>query len=153
MPIDITTFIMLEKTTGNGWPGGRNISHIISFDEGHDRAYWRWVKHPKLSRFNASSVWIPEAPETALRDGLLMLIADGLEDESLRALIPYEPGSFGRVDLDRQRTNTVIADANLAAALSGCILHVISFPDSTLKGQSADGVQINIGQIPDFPTH
>jgi hypothetical protein len=141
MPIDITTFIMLEKTTGNGWPGGRNITHIISLDEGHDRAYWRWVKHPKLSRFNASSVWIPEAPETALRDGLLMLIADGLEDESLRALIPYEAGWFGRVDLDSSEPVHEKVFAQIGHALENHRVHLMTFSDSCVGDQTVDGFE------------
>jgi hypothetical protein len=148
MPIEITSFLMLEDKKYNGWAGGRNITHIISLDEGHDRAYWQWVKHPKLAKFKPSSVWIPEAPETALRDGLLMLIADGLEDVSLQALIPYENGSFGRVDLDRQPTISLPGVA-ISAALSDYIVHVISFPDASLRNQLVEGVVLNRGAIPD----
>ena len=149
MPIDITSFLMLEDKKSNGWGGGRNITHIISQDEGHDRAFWQWVKHPKLSRFKPSSVWIPEAPATALRDGLLMLIADGLEDLSLQALIPYESGSFGRVDLNRQPTTIRVPEVSISAALSDFIVHVVSFSDAALDNQTVEGVVLNRGALPD----
>lgn len=149
MPTDITSFLMLEDKKTNGWGGGRSITHIVSLDEGHDRAYWQWVKHPHLSRFNASSVWIPEAPQTALRDGLLMLIADGLEDHSLQALIPYETGSFGRVDLNRQSTLIHVPAVSISAALSDYIIHVVSFADGSLDNQVVEGVVLNRGAIPD----
>ena len=135
MPIDITSFLMLEDKKSNGWGGGRNITHIISLHEGHDRAYWQWVKHPKLSQFKPSSVWIPEAPETALRDGLLMLIADGLEDISLQALITYESGSFGRVDLTRSNSFNEDVESNIVSSLQNYEIRLLAFSDSTILGQ------------------
>ena len=124
---------MLESIQANGFGGGRDITHIIALDEGHDRFYWEWVKHPQMRKFGTSSVWIPEAPETALRDGLLMLIADGLGDKSLQALVPYVGGIFGRADLNRNEALPGGLSAEISHALVDHHIRLLTYQDSSIK--------------------
>lgn len=71
MAIDITAYLMLEKDSSAEFIGGRNITHILQLDEGHDRPVWQWVKFGS-KRLPKTSL-VPNSPQSILVDGLHML--------------------------------------------------------------------------------
>lgn len=71
MAIDITAYLMLEKDSSAEFIGGRNITHILQLDEGHDRPVWKWVKFG--SKGLPKTVLVPKSPQSILVDGLHML--------------------------------------------------------------------------------
>lgn len=81
MATEITGYLMLERTEMTTLSSNRTIDYIVSLDEGHDRPVWQWVKNPISG---SKSAWVPEKPDFILIDGLLMIIADGLQEPSLK---------------------------------------------------------------------
>ena len=71
MAINITAYVMLEKDSSAEFIGGRNVTHIIQLDEGHNRPVWQWVKFG--SKRLPKTGLVPNSPQTILVDGLHML--------------------------------------------------------------------------------
>lgn len=73
MAIDITAYLMLEKDSSADFISGRNFTHILQLDEGHDRPVWEWVKFDSKRLPKAGLV--PNSPQSILLDGLGLLSA------------------------------------------------------------------------------
>jgi hypothetical protein len=88
LPTEITALLLAEKISPKGTSLDQNIHYILKLDEGHDRPVWIWV-HNADQEVDAKRIspLVPEMPETILQDGLLLLIAEGLGDEGLRAAL------------------------------------------------------------------
>lgn len=64
---------MLEKDSLADFISGRNVTHILQLDEGHDRPVWEWVKFDSKRLPKAGLV--PNSPQSILLDGLRLLSA------------------------------------------------------------------------------
>jgi hypothetical protein len=83
---EITALLLAEKKSTRGTLLDQDIHFILKLDEGHDRPVWTWVHNvDRDGEAKRISPLVPEMPETILQDGLLLLIAEGLMDEGLRA--------------------------------------------------------------------
>jgi hypothetical protein len=88
MATDITALLVVDKNDSRGTLPSQNLHYILKLDEGHDRPVWIWVHNSdRDGEARRLSSLVPEAPETVLEDGLLLLIAEGLEEEGLRAAL------------------------------------------------------------------
>jgi hypothetical protein len=127
---------MLERKSAGDFIANRRIDHIIELDEGHDRPCWIWVKNGRATPLRGrSGCWIPESVETMLLDGLMMIVAEGLEDQSLIAQL--DDLRFGsNVDLSRSVSPAGFRDG-LAGALQDFVVNVVLFQDSTIISQVA----------------
>jgi hypothetical protein len=88
MATDITAYLLVDKNNSRGTIPDQNIHYILQLDEGHDRPVWTWVKNLDQDRDPKTiSPLVPEMPETMLQDGLLLMIAEGIMDEGLKATL------------------------------------------------------------------
>jgi hypothetical protein len=82
-----------------------------------------------------SQAWVPERPATILRDGLLMVLAEGIKNENIREAIA-----------SRQARRSVVIDLNYAPVKSETYtdfpeyfvdydITVVAFPGSSLLTQ------------------
>lgn len=108
MAVDITGYLLLEKDSSGDFIGGRNISHIIQLDEGHDRSVWEWIKAGDQKPMTKGHV--PSVTDRILLEGVEFLATFGQSSE-------------------------IVSDAALKAALDGYLLTVVFFADSSLAKQ------------------
>lgn len=75
MATDITGYLLLEKDSSPDFIGGRDITHIVQLDEGHDRPVWQWVKlnSERLPR----QANVPSGVDDILLEGIRFLAAKG----------------------------------------------------------------------------
>ena len=139
MAVEITGYLMLEEENVRSLLSNRTINYIISLDEGHDRPVWEWVKTPVRGK---KSAWVPEKPDTILLDGLLMMIADGLENPRLKPTIDtIRTGSNSLVDLNANLVGAALR-ANSLDVLKDFKICVVALPGSSLLAlsQHLDGL-------------
>ena len=105
---EITGYILLAKTSKEAFIFNREIDHIISLDEGHDRPVWSWVKSG--SKKVPKQGLVPSSVDQMLNEGLLMLVDGAFETK-----------------------NSSMAD--LPALLEGYSVKVVLFDGSTLSSQ------------------
>lgn len=108
MAIDITGYLLLEKGSSREFIGGRNITHILQLDEGHDRPVWEWLKARDAQPGTKGHV--PSTVERILVEGVEYLCGLGISK-------PTDSG------------------AGIKNALEGYLLTVVIFSDSTLATQ------------------
>jgi hypothetical protein len=143
VPQEITSYIMLETKNDSFLPG-RQVDLVIRLDEGHDRPFWQWVTLDGRSAVAQHSVWIPQKPETILQDALIMLIADGLQDESLLAIVDgLRNSTTGVVDLNFNPADRDL-HAGVSDALAGHIVNLVLLPGSSLA-KDADEILKTLG--------
>ena len=150
MATDITAFLLVEKNNSRGTIPDQNIHYILQLDEGHDRPVWTWVKNLDEDRNPKTiSPLVPEMPETMLQDGLLLMIAEGIMDEGLRAT------------LNNRRTGQArLYDLNLPAdgdfeslrdgipeALEALTVRLVRLPGCSIKPEGARVFSIEIASF------
>jgi hypothetical protein len=147
MATDITAFLLVDKNNSRGTIPDQNIQYILQLDEGHDRPVWTWVKNLDQDRDPKTiSPLVPEMPETILQDGLLLMIAEGIMDEGLRAT------------LNNRRTGQArLYDLNLPAegdfeslregipeALEALTVRLVRLPGCSIKPEKATELAITV---------
>ena len=144
MAKEITGFIILEKTNPESFIPKNDVQFILSLNEGHDRPIWEWMLNGANRDATKGSSLVPEKPETILLDGVLLLIADGLKDPSLLAMInQYRSGSSSLIDLNLFEVSVELR-AGLASALEGYIVNIVILPGSHLANNISDFSKLGI---------
>ena len=144
MAKEITGFLILEKTNPESFIPKNDVQFILGLNEGHDRPVWEWMLNGANSSTHKVSSLVPEKQETILLDGLLLLIADGLKDQSLLAMInQYRSGSSSLIDLNLFDV-TYELRSGLANALEGYIVNIVILPGSHLTNNISDFSRLGI---------
>jgi hypothetical protein len=137
MPKEITGFLILERSNPASFISTNDIQFILGLNEGHDRPVWEWMLNGSNTNAKRASTLVPEKVETVLLDGLLLLIADGLKDQSLLAKIDeFRRGPSSLIDLNHQIVPSELREG-IAGALEGFVVNVVILNESILK-TSAD---------------
>lgn len=144
MAKEITGFLILEKTNPESFIPTNDVQFILGLNEGHDRPLWEWMLNGAKGDATKVSSIVPEKPETILLDGLLLLIADGLKDPSLLAMIDqYRSGSSALIDLNLFEVTDELR-SGLASALEGYLVNIVILPGSHLKNNVSDFSKLGI---------
>ena len=123
-----TTIVGLTKVGSKG-QDGQGLEGLIILDEGHSRPSWSFANMGRASRS-----WVPEAPETMLLDGLLMLVTDYLKVPSLVAQIDNQVrNSKNLVDLNRNPISSAVR-SSIRPALADYTVLVVCLEGSFIPG-------------------
>jgi hypothetical protein len=147
MAIDITALLMVDKNDSRGTLPEQHLHYILKLDEGHDRPVWVWVHNsdrdidPKRL-----SPLVPESPETMLEDGILLLLAEGLRDEGLRATLDSRRNAPNRLydlhipeggDFEHLR-------ASIPEALESLTVRLVRLPGCSIKPEDAEALSVEV---------
>lgn len=144
MAKEITGFLILEKNNTESFIPTNDVQCILGLNEGHDRPVWQWMLNGSKRNVGRDSALVPEKPDTILMDGLLLLIADGLQDPSLIAKIDqYRSSATSLIDLN---LNAVVGDlrSGVANALEGYIVNIVLLPGSHLSNNVLEFSKLGI---------
>jgi hypothetical protein len=144
MSKEITGFLILENRNSGSFIPKNDVQFILGLNEGHDRPVWEWMLNCDTRSFGRKSTLVPEAQETVILDGLVLLIADGLQDESLLAKInQFRRSPSSLIDLN---SNKVPEDfrAGVASSLDGYMVNIVILPGSLLLKNVSDLANIGI---------
>jgi len=140
LPTEITALLLAEKVSPVGTFLDHNIHFILKLDEGHDRPVWVWVYNADQEvEAKRISPLVPEMPESILQDGLLLLIAEGLMDEGLRAsLNARRTGPSRLYDLNLpQEGDFETLRAGIPEALETVKLRLVRLPGCSITSEQA----------------
>ena len=147
MATDITALLVVDKNDSRGTLPSQNLHYILKLDEGHDRPVWIWVHNSdRDGEARRLSSLVPEAPETVLEDGLLLLIAEGLEEEGLRAALNGRRNGPNRLyDLNLPNGGDF---ANLRDGISESIapltVRLVRLPGCSMKSEDSETLDLQI---------
>jgi hypothetical protein len=147
MATDITALLLVDKNDSIGTLRDQNIHYILKLDEGHDRPVWIWVHNSDSEREQkGSSPLVPELVETILEDGLLLVIAEGLKDEGLRAALNPRRNGPGRLyDLhlpvggDFGQLRSGISDS-----LEEMTVRLVRLPGCSIRPEQATSLSVDV---------
>jgi hypothetical protein len=144
---DITAFLLVEKNNSRGTIPDQNIHYILQLDEGHDRPVWTWVKNLDQDRDPKTiSPLVPEMPETMLQDGLLLMIAEGVMDEGLRATLNNRRTGQARLydlNLPAEGDFESLRDG-IPEALESLTVRLVRLPGCSVKPEKATELAITV---------
>ncbi len=147
MATDITAFLLVEKNNSRGTIPDQNIHYILQLDEGHDRPVWTWVKNLDQDRDPKTiSPLVPEMPETMLQDGLLLMIAEGVMDEGLRATLNNRRTGQARLydlNLPAEGDFESLRDG-IPEALESLTVRLVRLPGCSVKPEKATELAITV---------
>lgn len=147
MPTDITALLLVSNNGSKGTLPDQTVDYILKLDEGHDRPVWVWVHNSETDvEPKRLSSLVPEMPETILEDGLLLLIAEGLRDEGLRAALNGRRSGPNRLyDLNLPDGGDF---ANLRAGIPESItpikVRLVRLPGCTIKPKEAEDLSLEV---------
>ena len=147
MATDITALLIVDKNDSRGTIPDQNIHYMLKLDEGHDRPVWVWVHNsdgevePKRL-----SPLVPEAPETMLEDGLLLLIAEGMRDEGLRAALNDRRNGPNRLyDLNLPNEGDFgKLRAGIPESIAPLTVRLVRLPGCSIKAEEAEALSIDV---------
>jgi len=137
---EITALLLAEKKSTGGTLRDQDIHFILKLDEGHDRPVWTWVYNANQDlETKRISPLVPEMPETILHDGLLLLIAEGLMDEGLRASLNSRRNGPSRLyDLNLPEAGDFEAlREGIPEALETLKLRLVRLPGCSISAEQA----------------
>jgi hypothetical protein len=144
---EITALLLAEKKESRGTLPDQNIHFILKLDEGHDRPVWIWVYNSD-SEVEAKRIspLVPQMPETILQDGLLLLIAEGLRDEGLRAALNSRRNGPSRLyDLNLPDEGDYGALRNgIREALASLNLRLVRLPGCSITAEQATANSLEV---------
>lgn len=150
MATEITALLIVDKNDSRGTLPDRNLHYILKLDEGHDRPVWIWVHNSdRDSEARKLSPLVPEAPETMLEDGLLLLIAEGLEDEGLRAALNVRRNGPTRLyDLNLPNGGDFASlRAGIAESIAPLTVRLVRFPGCSIDARAAEALPIDVASF------
>jgi hypothetical protein len=150
VPAEITALLIVHEIDSNDPSDlipGMDIRYMLKLDEGHDRPVWVWVQNSDqdVDPKNISPL-VPEMPETILEDGLLLLIAEGLKDEGLRASLNNRRSGKNRLyDLNLPTDGDFGSiRAGIPEALEAVSVKLVRFKDCTIKPEQAEAMGLEV---------
>jgi hypothetical protein len=150
MAIDITALLLVDKNVKRSTLPEQHLDYILKLDEGHDRPVWVWVHNSDRDGESGNlSPLVPEAPETILEDGLLLLIAEGLGDEGLRAALNGRRSPQNRLyDLNLpDGGNFANLRKGIAEAIAPLTVRLVRLPGCSIKAEEAEAFWIEVASF------
>lgn len=147
MPTDITALLIVDKNDSRGTIPDQNIHYMLKLDEGHDRPVWVWVHNSDREvESKRLSPLVPEAPETMLEDGLLLLIAEGLRDEGLRAALNGRRNGPNRLyDLNLPNEGDFgILRTGIPESIAPLTVRLVRLPGCSIKPEDAEALSLPV---------
>lgn len=147
MAIDITALLMVDKNDSRGTLPEQHIHYMLKLDEGHDRPVWVWVHNSDKDReASRLSPLVPEMPETMLEDGILLLLAEGLRDEGLRASLDTRRNGRNRLyDLHLPAGGDFKnLRAGIPEAMESLTVRLVRLPGCSIKPEEAEALSVKV---------
>lgn len=147
MAIDITALLMVDKNDSRGTLPEQHINYMLKLDEGHDRPVWVWVHNSDEDReASRLSPLVPEMPETMLEDGILLLLAEGLQDEGLRASLDNRRNGRNRLyDLHLPSGGDFKnLRAGIPEAMESLTVRLVRLPGCSIKPEEAEALSVKV---------
>ncbi len=147
MATEITALLIVDKNDSRGTIPDQNLHYILKLDEGHDRPVWIWVHNSdRDGEPGKLSPLVPEAPETMLEDGLLLLIAEGLEDEGLRAALNGRRNGPNRLyDLNLPNGGDFASlRAGISESITPLTVRLVRLPGCSIKAEEAEALSLEV---------
>lgn len=150
MATEITAFLLVDKKNSRGTMPDQNIHYILQLDEGHSRPVWTWLKNVDQDRNPKTiSPLVPEMPDTILQDGLLLMLAEGIMDEGLRATLNSRRTGQARLyDLNLPADGDFESlRANISQAIDSLTVRLVRLPGCSIKPEDAMVLSIEVASF------
>ena len=147
MPTDITALLIVDKKDSRGTMPEQHLHYILKLDEGHDRPVWVWVHNSDTDlEPKRLSPLVPEMPETMLEDGILLLLAEGLRDEGLRATLDSRRNGPNRLyDLHLPVGGDFAhLRSGISEALESLTVRLVRLPGCSIKPEDAAALSVEV---------
>jgi hypothetical protein len=150
MATEITALLIVDKNDSRGTLPDKNLHYMLKLDEGHDRPVWIWVHNSDREvEPKRLSPLVPEAPETILEDGLLLLIAEGLRDEGLRAALNGRrngPNRLYDLNLPNEGDFGLLRDG-IPESIETLKVRLVRLPGCSIKPEEAEAMSIDVASF------